>query len=77
MSAMSGTTSAPLFWLVRAAAWEAYRWLSEEDPDFPPFTKLTGMSEAEAQVASGRFAPEPVRRIRRRGGILPGPVAVE
>jgi hypothetical protein len=68
------TTQALMNFLRPAVAWEAYRWLSEGDPDDEGFFQLTGMKRLDVTAAATRYQPHVVRAVAPRELYGPGMV---
>lgn len=75
LAIMSDTTSAPYDWVVPAAAFKCAQLLVNEDPEEPAFAKLYDEMSQLAATASGTYAPEFNREMKRANRLLPGPVA--
>ena len=74
LTLMADSTQAPIEWLRPAAAYAISEMLADDDPDNAAFGQMVGRWREEASRASGAYAPEIVRKIRRRSPTLPGPV---
>jgi hypothetical protein len=78
LTLMSDTTQAPIEWLRPAVALAIAEHLLDGDPSDSDYQAWRSRFEAETKVASGRYAPDFVRRARRGSGrrVRPGPVEV-
>lgn len=71
---MADTTQAPIEWLRPVACFAIAELLVEEDPENLEFKEMKGRWQMEAERASGAYAPEILRKIRRHSPTVPGPV---
>jgi hypothetical protein len=78
LSAMSDTTSCPIEWWRPAFAYAIAQFLVEQDENDPEYQRLLGQFQKEAATASGRFAPDITRKVRKGYGrkVVAGPVSV-
>lgn len=76
LSDLDDSTEAPLQWLRKAAAWEAYRFIDASDEAPDNFARLAAMTAQEVYQLSAQFSPEVVRPLATGRRKLVGPAEV-
>lgn len=76
LSLMSDTTSAPIEWMRPVGAYMAAMRLREEEPEDQTIAAMVDRFDSEAKLASGTYAPQIIRRVRKKRLQMAGPTWV-